>query len=65
VNLKNERGDALVHLLIYLRRREFWHVMWTSKKTVDYLQKNGAGKTPKQLATELGWTDVASRLPER
>jgi ankyrin repeat protein len=64
VDRPNERGEALVIVLIRIRRREFWHALVTSPKKPDLLQRNREGKTPKQVAIDVGWPDVASRLPE-
>jgi serine/threonine protein kinase len=64
VNRKNERGDALVHVLLMVRRREYWHALSKAGRKPELTLKNKEGKTPKQIATEIGWTDVATRLPE-
>jgi hypothetical protein len=63
VNRMNERGDALIHAIIALRRRSYWAAFEKSQKVADLTKKGADGKTPKQMATEVGWTDIAGKLP--
>jgi hypothetical protein len=57
VNRANGRGDALIHTLLAPDRRSFWTVFEKTQQVSDFTKK-----TPKQMATEVGWADVAAKL---
>jgi hypothetical protein len=64
VNLPNARGDSLVHVLIYCRRTQDWRVFAMAGRKADLARKGAGGKTPKQLAIEFKWQEVAASLPD-
>jgi ankyrin repeat protein len=61
VDAVNQEGYCALHIAICYKSRDLLHVLF--KRGVDLMNKDASGNTPKMIATEVGFTELAAKLP--